>query len=84
MKTTNTSTDAAASCVFLCGLLLLKIGAAVLCWPYALNAWLDFAGKPHAITWWQGALIGFIPFIGRVRVSASVAFITFVLLLFLK
>ncbi len=84
MKSTTSSSDAAASCIVLIGILAIKIVVATFCWPYAINAWLEFAGKTPAITWWQGALIGCIPFIGRVRVSAAVAFATFIVLLFLK
>jgi len=55
------------------------IGA--LLWPYAINSWLVFLGKPASIVWWQGALIGFVPYVGPLSIPAAA--ITFILMLFL-
>lgn len=55
------------------------IGAFV--WPYTLNSWLVFFGKPHSVVWWQGAILGFMPYIGQVGIPAAV--ITWILMLFL-
>lgn len=55
------------------------IGA--LLWPYSINTWLVFFGKPPVVTWWQGALLGFCPGIGQITIPVAV--ITWVLMLFL-
>jgi len=64
-------------------LIILSLGAAVgaFCWPYTINAWLVFLGKPPAVVWWHGALLGFAPFIGQVSIPAAV--VTWILMLFL-
>lgn len=70
--------------ISLTGIAIVMLISAVigaLLWPYSINSWLLFVGKPASITWWQGALIGFIPFIGQATIP--VAFITWVLMLFL-
>ncbi|GAJ12412.1 unnamed protein product, partial [marine sediment metagenome] len=28
------------------------------CWPYGLNTWLIFIGKPATVLWYHGFLIG--------------------------
>lgn len=65
-----------------CGLFLL-LGPAIgsLCWPYTLNTWLEFFGKPESIVWWQGALLGITPFIGQFSIPAAI--ITWILMLFI-
>ena len=69
-----------------CGLLIavLIIGAIVgsVCWPYTINTWLEFAGRPSAISHLQGAMIGIIPGVGQFSIPA--AFITWIIMLFLK
>jgi hypothetical protein len=50
-------------------------------WPYTLNSWLSYAGKPPTISFWVGALLGACPCIGQLSIPAAVA--TFVLLLFI-
>ena len=50
-------------------------------WPYTLNTWLEFFGKPESIAWWQGSLIGFVPFIGHATIHAAI--ITWILFLFI-
>lgn len=64
-------------------LFVLSISAAVgaVCWTYTLNTWLMFFGKVSSVVWWQGALIGFVPYIGQISIPAAV--ITFILMLFL-
>ena len=49
-----------------------------LCWPYIINTWLIYFGKPPAIVWWQGAIIGFIPYMGRLTIAGTA--ITWVLI----
>ena len=60
-------------------LILAIIGA--FCWPYALNTWLTYLGKEAMITWWQGAILGFLPVIGYLTIPVAV--ITWILMLFL-
>lgn len=55
------------------------VGAFV--WPYVLNSWLIFLGKAATVVWWQGAIIGFVPFIGHTTIPAGI--LTFLLMLFL-
>lgn len=50
-------------------------------WPYSLNAWLAFFGKPETIVWWHGALLGFCPVIGQATIPVAV--VTWILMLFL-
>lgn len=59
--------------------LFFAIGA--FCWPYTINTWLVYSGKPPAIEWWMGGLIGLVPGIGQL--SIPIAVITFILMLFL-
>lgn len=49
--------------------------------PYSINAWLKYFGKPEVVTWWQGLFLGYIPYFGYL--SIPLAFITFILMLFL-
>ena len=50
-------------------------------WTYTINTWLAYAGKESSIVFWQGGLIGFVPYLGHFAIPASV--ITWVLMLFL-
>ena len=52
-----------------------------LLWPYTINTWLIFFHKAPIITFWQGALIGFLPVLGPVTIGAAV--VTWLLMLFL-
>ena len=60
-----------AACVF--------VGA--LLWPYTINSWLVFMGKPAVVVWWHGALLGFAPIIGQATIPAAI--VTWILMLFL-
>lgn len=51
------------------------------CWPYAINTWLIFLGKEATIVWWQGFLLGYIPFMGQAAIPAVI--ITWILMLFI-
>ena len=64
-------------------LLILVISALIgaICWPYTINSWLAFFGKTPKIVWWQGALLGFVPWLGQASIPAAV--ITWVLMMFL-
>jgi len=50
-------------------------------WPYAINEWLMFAGRPATVEPWHGALIGLVPGFGQA--SLPVAAITWIAMLFL-
>lgn len=50
-------------------------------WTYTINAWLVFLGKAATVVWWQGALLGIVPYLGQFCIPA--AFITFILMLIL-
>jgi hypothetical protein len=58
----------------------LIIGA--VCWPYAINTWLEFCSKNPRIVWWQGMLIGIVPGIGHI--GLVLAIVTWIAMLFLK
>lgn len=60
-------------------LICAAIGA--LLWPYTINTWLIFFGKAPVITWWHGAIMGFLPILGPVTVGS--ALVTWLLMLFL-
>lgn len=66
--------------VFLFLLIALAILGAWL-WPYTLNTWLVFIGKPASIVWWQGALLGVAPYVSRMTIPAAIG--TWFIFLFL-
>ena len=51
-------------------------------WPYSINTWLVFLHRPPCVVGWQGALLGFCPFLGQATVPVAV--ITWILMLFLR
>lgn len=65
------------------GITMIIIGAAIgaVTWTYSLNEWLIFFGKEPAVVWWQGALLGFVPFIGQASIPFAV--VTWILMLVL-
>lgn len=69
--------------MFFIFIIVLAVSACIggFLWPYTLNTWLHFFGKPESIMFWHGALLGFCPIIGQV--SIPVAVITWILMLFL-
>lgn len=64
-------------------LLFFVIGPIIgaICWPYAINYWLVFAGKAVAVHWWQGALLGFVPGLGQL--ALPLAILTWIISLFM-
>lgn len=50
-------------------------------WPYAINEWLVFVGRPATVEPWHGALIGLVPGFGMASPIAAV--ITWIAMLFL-
>lgn len=69
---------------FLVFVIVLCISAVVgaICWPYTLNTWLVFLGKPAAVLWWHGILLGFVPAIGQS--SLVLAVLTWLIMLFIS
>ena len=41
------------------------------CWTYAINSLLMLLGKIPVIVFWQGALIGFCPFLGQFGIPTA-------------
>jgi hypothetical protein len=41
-------------------------------WTYSINSWLVYAGKTPSIKFWQGALIGCVPYIGQLSIPIAV------------
>jgi len=41
-------------------------------WPYIGNSWLEYAGKAPQIVWWQGVLLGFVPYLNRFVIAIAV------------
>ena len=68
-------------CAGLLVILLISAAIGALCWPYTINTWLEYAHRTARIVWWQGALLGFCPFIGQASIPAAV--VTFILMLFI-
>ncbi len=68
--------------MFVC-LIVLGLSALVgaFAWPYAINEWLVFAGRPAVVEPWHGALIGLVPGFGQA--AAPTAVITWIAMLFL-
>jgi len=64
-------------------LLVLSLSGIIggFCWTYTINSWLVFAGKPHQIVFWDGFVLGYVPFFGQW--SLPCAFITWILLMFM-
>lgn len=50
-------------------------------WTYTINSWLVFAGKEPLVVWWQGFLLGYVPWVGQFSIPAAI--ITWIAMLFL-
>lgn len=70
-----------AGCVLVLVLMVFNALIGAFLWPYTINTWLVFAGKAAHIVWWQGCLLGFVPYLGNATIPAAV--ITWILMLFL-
>ena len=46
-----------------------------------IDSWLMVAGKPPAVVWWHGALLGFCPVVGQLTIP--VAMLTWVAMFFI-
>lgn len=51
--------------------------------PWTLNTWLEYYGRTPDVEWWQGAMVGAIPYNWLRRLIIIFALITWVLMLFL-
>lgn len=51
-------------------------------WPYTINTWLAYVGKPPEVVWWEGILLAFVPGIGQMAVFAAV--VTWIAMMFLS
>jgi len=69
------------SCVTVIIGLAIGILIGALCWPYSINAWLEYTHKDPVLVWWQGALIGCVPGIGHL--GLPVAVVTWIAMKFL-
>lgn len=56
--------------IFLAVLISAIVGG--FCWTYSINTVLGFFGRPKTVKFWQGTLIGFIPYFGQVSIPVSV------------
>ncbi len=63
--------------------ILLIVGAAIgaVLWPYTINAWLVYFGKQPVFTWYYGALLGVVPYFGKLSIPLAV--ITWIAMMFL-
>lgn len=77
----KTSFVMGAGLVILLFVLFVSAAVGAVCWPYTINSWLVYIGKPPTCLWWHGALLGFVPYIGQASLPAAV--ITWVAMLFL-
>ena len=51
-------------------------------WPYTINSWLVYTGKPPSVEFWHGALLGLVPGIGQSCIPAAV--LTWIAFLFIS
>ena len=58
----------------LIALFILSISGIIggFCWPYAINTWLEWAGKEPAIGFWYGFWLGYVPALGQLSIPAAV------------
>lgn len=71
----------AVGAVFIALILIFGAIPGMLCWPYVLNTWLEFGGKEGTVTWWQGGLMGCVPYLGQATIPAAI--VTWILMLFI-
>jgi len=43
-----------------------------LCWTYSVNEVFEMIGSAKTIAWWQGGLIGLVPYLGQVSIPVAV------------
>lgn len=79
MKLISLITGCGISMIIIITLISGVIGGFV--WPYTINSWLLFLGKPATVTFLQGFVLGIIPMIGYL--GTPIAAITWIIMLFL-
>ena len=57
-------------CVILLLFIILSVTTGAFAWPYTINTWLVFMGKPATVTWYQGAILGCMPIFGQLALPA--------------
>lgn len=62
-------------------ILIISAAIGAFLWPYTINEWLVYFGNEPKVVWWQGALLGFVPYLGQATIPAAI--ITWILMLFL-
>ena len=72
--------DTKYGCLVLLLVFIMSSIIGAFCWTYTLNTWLVFFGKTAKVMWWQGALLGFVPYLGQLSIGAAV--ITWIFMLF--
>ncbi len=81
MKTLGSLAVLIGVLAFLAIVCLINFGIGALLWPYSINSWLVYSGREPALEWWMGGLMGFVP--GTGQSCIPIAFITFILMLFI-
>ena len=84
------STDM-ANFVLLMVFILIGVAIGSFTWPYTINTWLVFFGKEPTVVWWQGLILGLLPFVGctsipvvhKLIIAISPAVVTWILMLFI-
>ena len=79
-KVKNTS-DLKMGCSLVLLLMVVYIVLSAICWPYTINSWLIFFGKAPVVVWWQGLLVGFVPYVNKM--AFPLAFVTWLIMLFI-
>lgn len=79
MKEDNFHTTARFLAFLIVMMISFALGAWL--WTYSINTWLVYAGKVTCVKWWQGGLIGFCPFIGKLCIPVAV--VTWILMMVL-
>jgi len=60
---------------------LICVCAGAVLWPYTLNTWLEFLGRPATVLWWHGLILGLLPIVSQLTFPAAV--VTWVVMLFI-
>lgn len=68
-------------CFWIIFILTLSGIIGAFCWPYTINSWLVFFGKAPNVVWWQGFILGYVPYFGQISIPAAI--FTWLLMLFL-
>lgn len=61
--------------------IVARMAVTALCLSYVVNFWLAFGQKPPTWAWWYGAIVGLVPYMGKLALVAAAA--TFIASFFL-